>query len=517
MVEEVTKVSSEDHLLAGAYRVAREDPSRAALVEGELTVTYRDLIESVEATARTLAGFGVTSGSVVGVQLPNSVHLATVAMAVWRLGATYHPLNVAYRAHDLIPVLRQSRPALYIHPVEHSGFSYTRLASELSQQLEHPFLDVPIDLGEPLAASIAVAESAASLPDLSELPQDGNFLLGATSGSTGPPKLYIHRHDTQLSEARVVNQELGLDHTDITLAVAPMTHRGALMFGLITNLVACGTLVIERNYSPAAMLESIYGHSVTAFMAIPTQVVDLLGLAREEQHPDCAMRRVLIAGAAVHKELVRELRQTWPECVPITAYGTSETGYAVMTRPNDPPDKLETCGRPIPGAEVRIVPGDASSTTPETGQIEVRGKFLFAGYLGATRPSGAQDWFATGDLGHLDADGYLLVTGRLTNTINRGGLKIQAEELEALLTEHPDVDEAAVVPAPDKRLGEIAVAYIVSRGELTLSLADMRKYLEERGVAKFKWPQHLVTLDALPRSGVSKVDRHALKGWASRL
>lgn len=469
-----------------------------ALVDGDKTWSWGDLRELADATARGLVSRGVRRGDIVGVQLPNSAHLVVLILALLRLGAVYHPLNPSYRFHDLRRIFEISRPAAFVHPVFFRQFDYRALAAQLGGE----FLSIAIDLEGPPGLS---SDENEALPGLSELSAEDVFLIGATSGSTGAPKLYVHTQNTQKNEARILNRELSVTCADRFLASAPLTHRGALMFGLLTAVTSQAALVVLREYQAQDVLRQIDAHGITAMMAIPAQVSDLLDLVEKQPSAARSLRIIMISGAPVQPILVRRLKAALPDCTPVTGYGTSETGYSLFTRPTDDAAKMQTCGRPMPGMEVRIV--DA--------EIHVRGAFVFSGYHAdeaATRDAvDAEGWFHTGDLGELDADGYLIVTGRKRNVIIRAGLKIQAEEIEQLLSSHPKIRQSVMVAVPDERLGERAALFVVPHAGQPPTLDEVLEFLAARGVTKFKWPEFLNLIEALPVNAVGKLDRIRLR------
>lgn len=481
------------------WQCAASHPAqRLAVVDGDVRLTWGELVARAEETAAALAQKGVGQGDVVGVQLPNSVQLVVMVMAILRLGAVYHPLNPSYRRHDLARIFELSQPRVYVHPQRFRDFDYQQLAA----QLEGGFAALAVALNGPPG----LPAGAGPLPPLNSLAADDVFLIGATSGSTGAPKLYVHTQNTQKNEALILNREFGLGPGDRFLATAPLTHRGALMFGLLTCLVAGAAMVVLREYRAVDVLREIDAHAITAFMAIPAQVSDLLDLMEKEPGAGRSLRVIMVSGAPVPAALVRRLKALLPDCTPVTGYGTSETGYTFFTRPADSLDRLQTCGRLMPGMEVCI---------GADGEILLRGAYVFSGYHAdeaATRAAlDDEGWFHTGDLGQIDADGYLMVTGRQKNVIIRAGLKIQAEELEQLIGGHPHVKQCALVPVPDERLGERAVLFCVPCESQAPSLKDILEFLEDRGVAKFKWPEQLKIVAALPVNAIGKLDRLQLR------
>jgi cyclohexanecarboxylate-CoA ligase len=497
--ETIERFYSSGHWSQGSlWQCAISHPAeRLAVVDGNSHFTWGELTAMAEQTATALAQQGVGRGNVVGVQLPNSMHLVVMVMAVLRLGAVYHPLNPSYRQHDLARIFELSQPKVYVFPLRFRDFDYPQLAAGLKGS----FAPIAVDLdGAP-----ALPFGTGALPSVQTLQADDVFLIGATSGSTGAPKLYVHTQNTQKNEALVLNRELGLGPDDRFLATAPLTHRGALMFGLLTCLVAGAAIVLLREYRATDVLREIEAHDITAFMAIPAQVSDLLDLIEQQPGAGSSLHVLMVSGAPVQPALVRRLKAALSDCTPVTGYGTSETGYSFFTRPADSLERLQTCGRLMPGMEVRI----------DHGEVLLRGAFVFSGYQAdetATREAlDDEGWFHTGDIGQIDDNGYLVVTGRQKNVIIRAGLKIQAEEMEYLLNLHPQVRQCALVPVPDERLGERAVLFVVPHTGAAPTLDDLRGFLNGKGVAKFKWPEGLKLVPVLPVNAIGKLDRLQLR------
>jgi non-ribosomal peptide synthetase component E (peptide arylation enzyme) len=495
-------------------RGAESHPEKIAVTDGARTLTYAELLRESRALAGALLQRGVQRGDVVSVQLPNCTELVVSIWAISELGAVYSPLNPGYRQTEIDNIVGTvgAKAVICIDTLKdfhfpdlfHSDACTSIIARIVVGETPAGWENyTDITSGAPAATTLAPA-----LPD--EV-----TLVGATSGTTGNPKVYVHTVNTQLQEAKRVNKLLGVTGEDVFLAIAPMTHRGALMFGCYTSMVAGAKLVAVKAFEPEAVLDLIERERVSVFMTIPTLILDLLNRYDAKKRDLSSLRRVLMSGAPVTESLVAQLSATWPQCVPITGYGLSETGYTTLTVPEDPQEKLLTSGKPVPGMEVRII-DDAGETLPagDTGQVQIRGPQNCAGYLNnpeATSAAIATDgWFSTGDLGFLDADGYIHPSGRLKHVIIRGGLKIHAEEVEWLLARHPNVAAACVVPIPHPRLGEKACACVVTNNGEPIDLAELVEHLEQQDVAKFTYPEYVMAFQGFPLNPVGKIDRRAI-------
>ena len=499
-----------DHLLDIMSHFANADSGRIAIIDGDIRVTRGELTALIDNAACALKSEGISSEDIVAVQLPNSLHLVVVCLALLKVGAIYHPINPSYRHNDVVKIFSASKPALFIYTRRYRSFNYEELIDSLNSEpgfsVEGRLVDIDRRIDE---AFKQVAE-----PGSFEAPDpDAIYLIGTTSGSTGAPKLYMHTHNTQFNEARSLNAEMGLGEDDAFLAFAPITHRGVFMWGFVQAMAAGALLVVERNYNPEEIMARIESECISSLFAIPNQVIDLLNVSRAKDAQVNSLRVLMMAGAPVQPELVTRIRHQWPNCAPVTGYGTSETGYAVITRPNYPVEHLQTCGKPLAGMEVSV--DHTTGSDGKSGELVLRGAYISSGYYANQAATNAgydsKGWFHTGDLGYIDNDGNVRVTGRIKNVIIRSGLNIQAEEVEEVLLRHNSIVHAVVIGKDHARTGERAVVCLVLHENSALSLAEITTFLGDEGMAKFKWPEELVLMDELPVNAAGKVDRILLR------
>lgn len=487
-----------------------------AVVDGDRRYSWNELSTEVDGLASGLASLGLGTGDRVSVQLPNCLELVTSILAIWEIGAVYQPLNPMYRRTEMSAVMGLVRPAAIICPQSHRGFDHPDLADEVATDLG--CADIRIIVGGTRPGWINYHDLANVDQNPSSKPAADALrvaLLGTTSGTTGDPKVYIHIQATQFFEATVLNEELGIRADDVFLAAAPITHRGALMYGMFTSLVAGATLVLGDARFVDQVHQLIEREQITTFMAIPTMVTDLLDLQARSPRDMSSLSVVVVSGAPVTPDLIERFVSAWPQALPSTGYGLSETGWCTVHRPGDPVEKLSSSGRATPGMELEIRDETGSVLpTNETGEIHIRGPMVCAGYFDNQRATEASidrgGWFASGDLGYLDTDGFIHPVGRSKHMIIRGGLNIYAEEIERLLEEHPAVEGAIVLGLPDERLGERACACVALEPDTDFDLAELRRFFEDRGVAQYTWPEQVEVLSELPRNPIGKLDRLAV-------
>lgn len=489
--------------------------SAVALTDGHRQLTWAELEREVDRVARAFAGLGVSTEDRVSVQLPNCIELVVAILATWRVGAIYQPLNPMYRTVELTSVMGLVRPRVVVTTDSRVGFDHPSLIDQVLGDLDQPAAKVVVGSAEGWMSYADLDGEGAPRTEPDSLRV---ALLGTTSGTTGDPKVYMHVQATQVFEARCLVDGLQITADDVMLAAAPLTHRGALMVGLFTSLVAGSTLVLGDARDTGGISALIEGQRVSMFMGIPTIVSDLLALHERPQLsvPDhSSLRCVVVSGAPVTADLLERFVHRWPQAIAATGYGLSETGWCTFLRVGDPVEKIATSGRLAPETEIQIR-DEAGRVLPEgqTGEVYIRGPMTCAGYFDNQRATEAaideDGWFKSGDLAVMDTDGYIQPVGRSKHMIIRGGLNIYAEEIERLIEEHHDVDGAVVVAIPDERLGERACACLVVRPGSTFGLAEMQRFCEERGLARYTWPERVELLDELPRNPIGKIDRLAV-------
>ncbi|MDG2113312.1 MAG: AMP-binding protein [Actinomycetota bacterium] len=494
-------------------------PSAVAVTDGNRSLTWTQLAAEVDRVAGGLAGLDIREEERVSVQLTNCIELVVSILAIWEVGAIYQPLNPMYRRVELSSVMGLVRPAAVITSSAASGFDHPALIDEVADLLgSDPIRIVTGGTGEASRPGWIRYDDLAPPADAGDLPPGDTLrvaLLGTTSGTTGDPKVYIHVQATQIFEARCLVDGLAIDGDDVVLAAAPITHRGALMVGLLTSISSGSELVLGDARDTQAISDLIESERVTMFMGIPTIVSDLLTLHEQGDCDHSSLRLVVVSGAPVTEELLGRFTTQWPDTLAATGYGLSETGWCTYLRVGDPLDKISSSGRLAPATEIQIRdPHDQPVQPGETGEIFIRGPMVCAGYFDnqvATEAAiDADGWFKSGDLGFLDDDGYIHPVGRSKHMIIRGGLNIYAEEIERLVEEHPDIEGAVVISVPDERLGERACACVVVRDGGEFDLGELRRFFDEAGVARYAWPERVEVLDELPRNPIGKIDRIAV-------
>jgi cyclohexanecarboxylate-CoA ligase len=341
-------------------------------------------------------------------------------------------------------------------------------------------------------------------------------LVVYTSGTTADPKGALHSHRTLLAEARSLEPVHGLGAGDTVLMPSPLMHISGIVHALLVPAALGSGAVLMPRWDPAEALRLIAVERVTYMVGAPTFLRDL-ALHVEPGVSDVSSFRLFSCGGAdVDPALVRSAAARLG-CVAKRVYGSTEFPTVTTSGPDDPPERrVDSDGRAIGANEVRVVDDDGGPVAPgREGDVEARGPECFLGYRDAALDADAftgDGWFRTGDLGTLDAAGWLRITGRRKEIIIRKGENISARELEELLATHPAIAEVAVVGVPDVAAGEIACAVVrVRPGAAPPTLADVVAHLAAQGLSRRKMPERLEVVDDFPRTASGKVVKRALR------
>jgi long-chain acyl-CoA synthetase len=501
------------HMLDAA---ARARPDALALVCGDDRLDYRAYAACVAGFALELQRAGIGADARVALLMGNSVDIAIATFAVQAAGAQLVPLNPMYTASELAPMLVDADPALVVCdaavvPVLERAAASERALAAL------PRIVVGSAAGERrLTAWRGMHELAARMP----LPTATQLsTLQYTGGTTGRSKGVDLLH---AAVAVNVSQREALVATHLdderVLVVTPLFHVYAVAMGLYLAAHARGTLVVLERYRPELVLETITRERISLLAASPTVLVGLMAheaFARAE----LASLRLVTSGA---QALPAATLARWEEatgCPIVEGYGQSEAGPVLAYNPSVGVRKPGTVGLPLPRTEIEIVDlatGHVVQPLGAEGEIRVRGPQLMRGYR--QRPQETAEalrdgWLHTGDIGAFDGDGYLRICGRKKEMAIVAGFNVYPREVEEALCAHPDVGEAAVVGVPDAYRGEALVATVVAAPSAVVDSDALLAWLGER-LVRYKVPKAIRVVAALPKTGVGKVDKSALRSQA---
>jgi cyclohexanecarboxylate-CoA ligase len=455
--------------------------------------------------AGRLAAAGAGRGKVVSWQLPNGIPALALYRACWRIGAVAAPLHHRLGSAEVEGALDQVEPAVLIADPNLPASGRPGALSVARPLDPAALLEVlpPASAAKRLAFRVRASDLAVAL---------------FTSGSTGIPKAVLHTHRGLGYKACLMAHVHGLRHGDVLLMPAPLAHVSGLLNGVLMPAVAGLPSVLMAKWDPELALSLAEREKVSFIGAPPvffSQMAESGSFAPERVR---SLRLVSTGGASVSPAFVEETAARF-SCRVKRTYGSTEAPTVTTSGPADPFERArDTDGRAVGEAEITVRDPSSGQVLPpgEKGEIWIRGPELFVGYADlaqtastVARPGG---WYKSGDLGVLDEGGWLTVAGRLSDTIIRAGENISAAEVEAVLESHPAVHQAVVVGVPDPRLGERVAAAVVARGAFELD--ECRKLFESRGVTRFKTPEVVVVLEAMPMLAAGKPDRAAVRELA---
>jgi acyl-CoA synthetase (AMP-forming)/AMP-acid ligase II len=458
-----------------------------------------------DAAERVAAGLGVAPGSVVSWQVPTTLEAVVVLVALARLGAIQNPVIPILRRREVGLITTQVGTQLLIVPDVWRGFEHGAMGREIGG-FDVLALDLDGEVGPELRLPMG---DPATLPEPPVDDGDGRWVY-FSSGTTADPKGARHTDSSLMASATAMEQHLGFGEGDVYPIAFPISHIGGIAM-LTAALRSGGTLVLFDTFDPATTGERMAAHRPTILgSAVPFFRVYLDAQRRhgdEPLFPD--LRTCTAGGAPTPPEIVKELVEAFGVRGVVQSWGLTEFPIATAARPDDPPEVLAgTIGKPGPGVELRVVDGE----------LRLKGLQCFLGYLDPSLDTHAFDeegWFRTGDLGHVDDDGNVHITGRLKDVIIRNAENISALEIEDVLLRHPGVADVAVLGMPDPRTGERVVAVVVPEPGATVTLEVLAEHCAAEGLARHKTPERLELVPDLPRNPMGKILKQQLKDTLS--
>ncbi len=435
------------------------------------------------ALAGDLRDRGVRQGDRVVTALPNSVGCVVAQLATRVCGAVLVNLPAQFR-REIVEICDQTDARLVVLPAEAST--------------EKAF----VPLGDRSFFLTRALTDAGSTVRPALRRRDDVAWLAFTSGTTGPPKGAVHTEETLalMVEAMIDRHDVGPE--DVVVVAAPMGHAIGFVYGMQLALRAGCPMAILPAWDIGAMRQ-LMASSGGTFVAAPTPfLLDVVEAVEAGATEFASLRLFLCGGAPVPSTLIARAERALGAGVASAYYGTSETGAVTTCPAGAPPDKVRTTvGTPLPGMEIRVAHGE----------LHVRGAHACRRYWGGDVEGRlhADGWYATGDLGEIDRDGYLSITGRAKELIIRGGVNISPVEIENTLASAPNVLDVAVVGVSDPRLGQRVVAAVVARDRHP-TLDELRRHCSEHALAKVKWPEDVVLVEQLPRTPAGKLLRKQL-------
>jgi long-chain acyl-CoA synthetase len=478
------------------------------------TCSYRELLDEVNRIGNGLSGLGLCRGDCICIYLESSIEYIQSYLAIWRIGCVAVPLNHVLTGPEVLYALENARATAII--TDESG---SRVIKEIRDQAPHCAHVVVV--GDARRGETGWDALRRSPSDSRALYCDSDTLcqIQYTSGTTGSPKGAMLTHGNWMAAMDAEREALGLTKDDVYLGIYPMAHVG-VSWGIAALRGGATWVIMERfNLEDYIALVSGYGASVVAGM--PPVIHALLEEPEGTEQHFSATRVMISGGGPLHPSIWKAFYERYHIAI-VNAYGLSETvviGTGTAIRPEDyeAADEFYSVGHPVGFSEVKIV--DVEEPTLELGidqdgEIALRGPGVATGYWAMPEETAAvflpDGWFLTGDIGHLDQEGRLVITDRKKDMIVMSGWKIYPTEVEKILVQHPNISDAAVFGAPDIQKGEIPVAAIVPSGPEPLTYEEIRQFCRNQ-MAGYKIPRKVVMVESLPRVHGWKLLRRELR------
>lgn len=507
--------------LGGQLRTwAEKYKDRIAVVEDNSRLTYTELDRRANELASGFFNMGIRKGCNVVVQLPNRISFIITCFALFRVGAVPILSLPAHRESELDGIFSAARPVAYIIPSVFQGFDYKKMADELVRR--HPYVKFVITDGRG-KEGINLDEIRMPPIELESPSYRDTALLLLSGGTTDIPKLIPRTHSDYAYNAKASAARCKLNSHSVYLAVLPVAHNFPLCCpGILGTLSVGGKIVLCGTPSCDEAFPLIEKEKVTITALVPAMVNIWLEVLEWDDSYDISSLEVIQVGGAMLDENIAKRIMPEMKCKLQQVFGTAE-GLICCTSLDDADEIIHSCqGRPISeGDEIRIVDeGGYDVRYGEYGELIVRGPYTIKGYYetnGQNLKEFTQDGFyRTGDKARITEDGNIQIGGRIKEQINRAGEKIMPAEIESYLCLHPDIREAALIGIPDKNLGQKSCAFLVTDNK-EISLADIYKFLNDKGLARYKMPDQIRFIDSWPFTSVGKVDKTKLKEIATEL
>ncbi|MBO0710462.1 MAG: AMP-binding protein [Acetobacteraceae bacterium] len=528
-------------------------PAHAFLIEGEERLSFAGTAHRSGLYASALLAQGVGRGDVVATWLPNCTQWALVWLACCRIGAAVVPLSTRYRAHEAEYVLRQSRARVLVMADRLWGTDTIALISDFLPEileprdapagtvaqscvlrskrlpaLRHVVLHGRHGIGRARTLEAVLEAGTGTSPRAlraaeAAVTEEDTAIIVYTSGTSGRPKGAMQAHRILRNGANIARSR-HYEPGDVVLGHMPFYHVAGSVATLIPALQWGQSVALMASWEPSDALRLITREPINVFGGIPTHFIDLLRALDGRRLAPGTIRSAWIGGANVPAEVARAASERLGIVSLAAVYGMTETGgVTTYTEWGAPIDLVSANkGKPIGDFELRVADPltGAGLRSGEEGEVHVRGYLVMQGYFDdepATRAATTTDgWFRTGDLGRLDPDGNLAITGRLKEMFIVGGTNAYPAEIEAFLHRHPAIAQAMVCGVPDARLGEVCFAFVEPRPEAALTAAEVIGFCRG-GIADYKVPRFVEILVALPRTATNKIERHALQARARRI
>lgn len=506
-------------------RAADIHPEKEAFVDGRTRLTYGEAREKANKLAVALMDLGIQPLDRVLVQLPNWNEFVYAYFALQKIGAITVLLIDRYREFEINRLVGLTGATSWIVPSRYKKTDYTPIIHDVLKEspgMQHvvtargeeeqkPFHRLEALIEQAKLTDENLARLAARRPDPAQVAH-----MGPTGGTTGAPKIVPRTHNSLINGIEYCSKSWEQSIDDINLLAGPIGHDLTFTKGFIGSIITMGKVVFLDSTDNQDICETIQGEKITSIIWVPTLAQRLLQYERLDDYDLSSLKKMHSAGGASHPGLVKavteKLRMTF-----YNGYGGTE-GMTTITRTTDDLEVIcTTVGRPTcPYDTYKVIdPKGTALSAGEQGELVLKGPGVFTGYYNNPEENKAvfsrDGFFKTGDVAKIDKRGYITITGRIKEMINRGGESISSTEIERLITRHPEVAAVAVIPMPDPLMGERVCAYIQPKAGARLTFEGIISFLKEQKASVLQLPERIEFIDAMPYTGAQKMDKRYLK------
>ncbi|EEW2173478.1 cyclohexanecarboxylate-CoA ligase [Escherichia coli] len=501
-------------------QTARAMPDKIAVVDNHgASYTYSALDHAASCLANWMLAKGIESGDRIAFQLPGWCEFTVIYLACLKIGAVSVPLLPSWREAELVWVLNKCQAKMFFAPTLFKQTRPVDLILPLQNQLPQLQQIVGVDKLAPATSSLSLSQIIADNTSLTTaITTHGDELAAVlfTSGTEGLPKGVMLTHNNILASERAYCARLNLTWQDVFMMPAPLGHATGFLHGVTAPFLIGARSVLLDIFTPDACLALLEQQRCTCMLGATPFVYDLLNVLEKQPADLSALRFFLCGGTTIPKKVARECQQRGIKL--LSVYGSTESSPHAVVNLDDPLSRfMHTDGYAAAGVEIKVV-DDARKTLPPgcEGEEASRGPNVFMGYFDepelTARALDEEGWYYSGDLCRMDEAGYIKITGRKKDIIVRGGENISSREMEDILLQHPKIHDACVVAMPDERLGERSCAYVVLKApHHSLSLEEVVAFFSRKRVAKYKYPEHIVVIEKLPRTASGKIQKFLLR------
>lgn len=495
------------NLLTAFDSAVHKNPEKPFIRFEGRSISYREMKERSQIAAGVLAGSGIGSGDAIALMCLNTPAFVEALLGAWRLGAIVVPVNHKLKSDELDYILKHSGSKILLFDA-----SVANVVAALDCRIK--------------TLGTGGSTSSQSFDDLMhetspvagiELNDEAVAEILYTSGTTGKPKGCVLTHRSVALAAITMALAMSLTRESRTLIAMPIWHSSPLNNWFGGTVYVGGTVILLREYAPRQFLETVQAEKVTCYFGAPVSYTMPLELEHFDSFDLSSVTAWVYGGGPISVATANRLMERYRSTKFYQVYGMTETGPAgTVLYPEEQLAHAGSIGRSaMPGVDVRLLREDNTDAEPgESGEIWMRADSTMSGYLNdeaATKAAFAEPhWYRTGDLARFDDDGYLFIVDRLKDMIITGGENVYSKEVEDVLTQHPSIADAAIFAMPHETWGETVTAEIVLKHRETLTLDDVRQYLDSR-LARYKIPRVVYFSDTLPRTPTGKVQKFVLR------